>query len=591
MPRRPKLLWQLYPTYLVITLVSVAAMAWYATRAVEKLTVESTVDQLKSQAVLVREIVAGDVIGGRRAGMEAQCVELGKKIGSRITVILRSGEVIGDTSEDPGRMDDHSTRPEVKKALAGEVGIAQRYSFTLNKTMVYVAVPLKDNADLAAIVRASMPVAEMTDTLNRIYVQLGLESLFIALLAAAVSFYVSYRINRPITSMKEGAVRFAAGDLNHRLAVPRSEEIGGLAEALNSMAVQLDDRISTITSQKNQLEVILTSMVEAVAAIDTDGRITRVNTAAERFFGIDGDSVQGQRLAEVIRNTELKRFAADTLSGTEPVERDVVFIGKPDRYIQAHGTTLHDARGEKTGALLVFNDVTRLKALENVRRDFVANASHELKTPLTTIKGFLETLKDGALDDPDSARRFLDIIIRNTNRLTSITEDILSLSRIERQEEHGEIQLEKTELRPLLESAVKACEEKAYEKRISVELTCDEHLTSKINPTLLEQAVVNLIDNAVKYSGPGTTVTVTAARDGNEVAISVEDQGRGIEKEHLERIFERFYRVDKARSRQEGGTGLGLAIVKHIAKAHQGQVDVESYPGQGSTFTIRLSAG
>ncbi len=590
MRRRPKLLWQLYPTYVVITLVSVAAVAWYATKAVEELTVENTIDQLKSQAILAREIVAEDVLGQRWQGMDERCQQLGAKIGSRITVILASGKVIGDTSEDPGRMNDHSTRPEVKTALTGKVGVAQRYSFTVNKTMVYVAVPVQDAPSAVAVIRASMPVAEMTGTLNHIYLELGLQCLFIALLAAAVSLYVSYRINRPITAMKEGAVQFAAGDLSHRLEVPGSEEIGGLAEALNSMAAQLDDRISTITSQKNQLEAILTSMVEAVVAIDNDGRIARINTAAERFFNVKGEAVRGMRLAEAIRNTDLNRFASDTLTGTEPVVRDIVFIGTPDRYIQAHGNTLHDARKRKTGALLVFDDVTRLKALENVRRDFVANASHELKTPLTTIKGFLETLKNGAMDDPESAERFLDIIIRNTERLTSITEDILSLSRIERQQEQGEIQLEKTAFKPLLESAVKACEKRAHEKRISIEISCDDQLAPKIKPSLLEQAVVNLVDNAVKYSGPGTIVTISAVRENNEIALSVQDQGRGIESEHLERIFERFYRVDKARSRQEGGTGLGLAIVKHIAKAHQGRIDVESSPGQGSTFTIHLPA-
>ena len=588
MRRRPKLLWQLYPTYVVITLVSVAAVAWYATKAVEELTVENTIDQLKSQAILAREIVAVDVVQERWQGMDQRCQQLGAKIGSRITVILSSGKVIGDTSEDPGRMNDHSTRPEVKAALTNKVGVAQRYSFTLNKTMVYVAVPVKGPTGTVAVIRVSMPVAEMTGTLNHIYLELGLQCLFIALLAAAVSLYVSYRINRPIQAMKEGAVQFAAGDLSHRLGVPGSEEIGGLAEALNSMAAQLDDRISTITSQKNQLEAILTSMVEAVVAIDNDGRIARINAAAERFFNVKGEAVQGLRLAEVIRNTDLSRFALDTLAGTEPVVRDIVFIGTPDRYTQAHGNTLHDARKRKTGALLVFDDVTRLKALENVRRDFVANASHELKTPLTTIKGFLETLKSGAMDDPESAERFLDIIIRNTERLTSITEDILSLSRIERQQEQGEIQLEKTPLKPLLESAVKACEKRAHEKRISIEISCDDHLAPKIKPSLLEQAVVNLVDNAVKYSGPGTTVNIRAVKENNEIALSIQDQGRGIESEHLERIFERFYRVDKARSRQEGGTGLGLAIVKHIAKAHQGRIDVESSPGQGSTFTIHL---
>ncbi|MDQ7785885.1 MAG: ATP-binding protein, partial [Desulfomonilaceae bacterium] len=278
------------------------------------------------------------------------------------------------------------------------------------------------------------------------------------------------------------------------------------------------------------------------------------------------------------------------LASEEPTERDIVIVGDSDVYLQAHGTRLIDAQGTSIGALIVLNDVTRLKTLETIRRDFVANVSHELKTPITSIKGFLETLEEGAINDPEHAGQFLKIIIRHTDRLSAIIEDLLSLSRIERDAEKGEIALEKTPIRDVFDSVKRAVRSRAKHHDITLEYEADESAVARINPTLLEQAVVNLVDNALKYSEPNSTVWIVSERRNSEVLIRVKDEGCGIPREHLARIFERFYRVDKARSRKVGGTGLGLAIVKHIANAHGGRVEVESSPGKGSTFSIRLPA-
>jgi two-component system, OmpR family, phosphate regulon sensor histidine kinase PhoR len=252
------------------------------------------------------------------------------------------------------------------------------------------------------------------------------------------------------------------------------------------------------------------------------------------------------------------------------------------------GTPLRDGEGKRTGSLIVLNDVTRLRKLENIRRDFVANVSHELKTPITAIKGFVDTLKDGAAKNLDDAERFLAIIQKHVDRLENIVEDLLSLSRIEKEGEREESELEERAIGEVLAGAIQVCDVKAREKGIGIELICDREVRAEINPTLLEQAVVNLLDNAIKYSDPGKKVEVEALETEAEVLIHVRDHGCGIEKKHLDRLFERFYRVDQARSRKLGGTGLGLAIVKHIAQAHGGSVSVESQPGQGSTFTIHL---
>jgi two-component system phosphate regulon sensor histidine kinase PhoR len=288
---------------------------------------------------------------------------------------------------------------------------------------------------------------------------------------------------------------------------------------------------------------------------------------------------------------DLQNFVKATLSGQELVEREIVLYADTDQILNGHGTALRDEEGRRMGGLIVLHDVTRLKKLENMRRDFVANVSHEIKTPITAIKGFTETLHDGAIKNPKDAVRFLKIIDRHVDRLEAIIEDLLSLSRIEGEEKNREIELKEGSIGEVLKAAQQICHAKSAEKNIRVLLNCDEGLAAKINAPLLEQAIVNLLDNAVKYTGEGGTIILEGHQEGNEVVINVIDQGCGIEKEHLPRIFERFYRADRARSRQMGGTGLGLAIVKHIIQAHRGRVSVESTPGNGSAFTITLPLG
>jgi len=400
--------------------------------------------------------------------------------------------------------------------------------------------------------------------------------------------YISRRISRPLEEMKRGAERFAAGDLSGRLPVVETEEIGGLAEALNVMAAQLDERIRTVVEQRNAQEAMLAGMVEGVLAVDTGERVISFNQAAARFMDIEPQHALGRSIQEVVRNTDLQRFVQRTLSSGEPVEGDLALREGEVKYLQARGSALRDAQGKQIGALMVFHDVTRLWRLENIRREFVANVSHEIKTPVTSIKGAAEILLDGALQSEEDTRRFLNMIAKHTDRLTLLIDDLLALSRIEDEDEREKMDMEKGPIRPVLEGAVQACELKAGEKNIRLELTCGDDCTANINPLLLEQAVVNLIDNAVKYSEEGRTVEIEGAGAKDEVILSVRDHGCGIEPEHLPRLFERFYRVDKARSRKLGGTGLGLALVKHISQAHGGRVCVESTPGEGSIFSIHL---
>ena len=588
MRKRRKLLWQLYPTYLVITLISLVGMTWYASHAVKEYSIRHTIAMLTSQAQLVKEIVKGKIVPENSKLIDELCKNLGFKISSRITIILPSGTVLGDTRAKPSRMDDHSNRPEVIAALSGQIGTSIRYSATLRREMVYVAIPVTENGNVSGLIRTSMPVAKLTETLKSIYLNLAIGVIVIAVFAAAISLYVSHRINRPIAALKEGAMAFADGKLNYKLDVPDSDEIGGLAIAMNAMAAEINSRIEMIKRQKNETEAVLSAMVEAVLVVNAEEKLIKVNKAAEKLFKIQADILQGRSLQEVVRNTDLNRFVSRTFSSNGPVEGEIVVIGVQNKYLQAHGTQLTDKDGKQAGALVVLNDVTRLKKVDNIRKDFVASVSHELKTPITSIQGFLETLLEGAIHDSDNAERFLKIIIKHTDRLSAIIEELLSLSRIELESERGGIELNEDSVESVLKDVAKACDGKAKEKGLILTFECQDGLMAQINATLLEQAIINLVDNSIKFTDEGGNVTISAKQIGNEIVINVADDGCGVPREHQDRIFERFYRVDKARSSDQGGTGLGLAIVRHIVNAHRGKVELQSSPGIGSTFSIHL---
>jgi two-component system phosphate regulon sensor histidine kinase PhoR len=407
--------------------------------------------------------------------------------------------------------------------------------------------------------------------------------------AAIFSLVVTRHIAYPLESMRRGTERFAAGDLDFRLALPDCEEFASLASAMNEMASQLRDRVRVVTEQRNERDAVFSSMIEGVLAVDLEERLLQANAAAERLLGFDASESGGHRIEEVVRNSVLHDMIRRTLVGETPVEDEIVIHGsEEDRILSVHCTSLSSAADERIGALAVLHDMTRLRRLESVRRDFVANVSHELKTPITTIKGFVETLVDGAAEDPSARDRFLEIMSRQVDRMHAIIEDLLSLSRLEDGGEKGGLVFESSRLLPVLKESVEICEARAGKKGITVDVQCSEDIVADINTPLLEQALVNLIDNAIKYGPDQSRVDVTAAVEGHDVVIHVRDSGPGIPERHIDRIFERFYRVDKGRSRELGGTGLGLAIVKHICITHMGNVSVDSHPGVETVFTVRI---
>jgi two-component system phosphate regulon sensor histidine kinase PhoR len=589
MATKKRLLWQLFFSYLLITLISLVAVTWYASQSVRNSLLQQIEADLNSRALLFESLILDHFETPTGSGIDTFSKKLGATVSTRFTVILPWGKVVADSDEDPSKMDNHSDRPEINQALNSGTGTAARYSPTLKKKMMYVAVPLKKDDRTVAVVRASLPLSVIDETLRGIEGKIALAGLLIAALAAVLSLLVFRRIRKPIEEMKKGAKALARGDFQHKLALSEWEEMSSLGETMNQMAAELRERINTITSQRNELEAVLSSMVEGVIAVDMEERILSMNQAAGGIFECSPFEAQGRSIQEMIRNPDFQKLVSEGLASDAPVQKDLVFYAKEEeRVLSGYATSLKDAESRRKGILVVLNDVTRLRKLENVRRDFVANVSHEIKTPLTAIKGFVETLRDGEGKSTDETDRFLRIVEKHVDRLEAIVEDLLSLSRIEGEEERGEIVLEYRPLKEGVLAAAQAVQVKAESKNIPLRISCSEDVKAKINSPLIEQAIVNLLDNAIKYSEPGKEVHLDVEDTGKEILIHVHDQGCGIERIHLDRLFERFYRVDKARSRKLGGTGLGLAIVKHIMQAHGGSVSVKTRPGSGSTFTLNL---
>jgi two-component system phosphate regulon sensor histidine kinase PhoR len=592
-----KLIWQLYFSYLLIMGVPVLIVTWYSSQAFRTFYLQRNVEDLKTRAILIGSQIEEHIALKSFGGIDSLCKVISRSVNTRFTVIAPSGKVIGDSERDPDSMENHGTRPEVIAALSGKTGLSDRFSQTLMENMTYVAIPVYNAGALCAVVRTALPTQAVRSALSGLYRTITGAVLFMALFAALVSYLVSRKVSRPIAEMRLGAQRFAAGDFGFKLPVAGFRETDQLAIALNEMARRLSDTIKTLTEQRNEVDAILASMVEGVIAIDSKERIITINKAAASLFSIDPVAAPGKWIGEALRNSDVQEFLQKTLLSSGPVEGETLLSETAnekhsERFLQLHGSALRDGSGTSIGALMVVNDFTRIKMLENVRKEFVANVSHELRTPLTSIKGFVETLASGAMDNKEDAKRFVGIIAAQVDRLNTIVEDLLSLSRIERDDGRGGVELAFASIEPVLSSAVDACRHEASKKHIALILSCEKTVIANIEKTLLEQAVVNLLDNAIKYSEENKSITVLGANGAasGEVTISVVDQGIGIPVEHVERIFERFYRVDKARSRKLGGTGLGLSIVKHIVSAHNGRVTVESVVGMGSTFTIHLPA-
>ncbi len=587
--RKKRLFWNIYPIILAIVLFSLASVTTLSMRYLWQVYLEQTEQQLLANARLMQTSIAPIFSDPNLQSRQKSCKSLSEQSSSRISLIKQSGEVICDAWQSPNKMDNHNDRPEIIQALEQGNGVSTRYSRTIKKTMIYVALKIDSPLEEPIVLRLSIPITTLKtvfrDSRNKIFL-LGIA---VILFVAAVTWYFSRRISYPLEVMKKGAENFAKGRFNHHLPIIGSEEISSLAVTMNQMAGDLSTKLETIQHQQSQLDAVFTSMQEGVFAVNSESRLFALNPSAAEILGIQLETAMDKNILEVVRNTKLNALLTKILESSDTLgEIFSIESGDKTRTIQIHGKMLKYETGKKLGALVVMNDITELKRLENIRRDFVANVSHELKTPITSIKGAVETLETGAMAHPEDAKRFLEMIHKNSDRLNRIIEDLLSLSRIEQSNDIQSIPFEMGSLQSIIQESIQSCEMKAADKSIRIITTTSGDIQLPINAPLLEEAIVNLLDNAIKYSGTGTQVSISVEQTETMVELHVKDSGNGIPEEHLPRLFERFYRVDKARSRNLGGTGLGLAIVKHIVQIHGGRINVSSKIGEGSIFTLHL---
>ncbi|CAM2067557.1 PAS domain-containing protein [Sulfidibacter corallicola] len=588
--RRRKLLWRIFSSFLIITLVALLLVSSFATTSFHRFHMRQTEAELRNSAVLVSARMADRESTENFLDLDRDFKQLRHQLAHRITIIREDGLVVADTDFDIARMDNHSDREEIREALAGQEAVSRRFSDTLQRKMLFVAEVSRLKDGSRVVVRVARSVTAIESTLRSIQVKIGMAWLVTAFLTAMIILFISRNISRPFEAFKSDAERMFLDGAESDYPSSQALEVEELADAMNVMLSQLHERSGTIAHQRSEVEAILSSMTEAVLAVDSEGRILKINQATADLFNLDLEACRGRRVSSRIRNQRLNQFAERILTGEQTGMAEFTLYTPEPKYLESHGAPLRDEAGNVLGAVIVINNVTRLKRLENVRSEFVANVSHELRTPVTAIKGFIETLQDGAVENVEDAYRFLEIIQRQTDRLNSIIEDLLSLSKIEQHSESVGLEYQRKSIRSVLEGAIRTCREK-HHKNIPISLTCPEDCIAYFNPNLLEQAVVNLVDNAIKYSEENEGVYVCGYDNGDSIQIDVEDQGCGIPESHLPRLFERFYRVDKARSRDVGGTGLGLSIVKHIVQAHKGRVSVTSEVGSGSTFTMVIPKG
>jgi two-component system phosphate regulon sensor histidine kinase PhoR len=580
---------------LAVTAIGMGVMGLYVTRVLETHSVDNLRSALVRDARAIQDTLSPHLVSGTPAAeMQGLARKHGERFGARVTVIAQDGTVLADSEldlEGVRRMEHHAARPEVRAALAGRIGSHVRRSATLDLEMLYVALPVTDGAGVTGVVRMAVPLTEVAKASASIRRTAAAGALLAFGLVLAVGFFVGWRVTRPVREMQAVAHRMAEGDFDQRAPVRGTAEVGELGRALNLMAGRLKGKIADLERERAKVAAILDSMVEGVIAVDGRGRILLMNPAARSIFGLASDAVEGRPLLEVIRQKEfLDLIEVCQTCGIGEGCRRKVELGPPiNRVLEARAVPVSPAP-EARGSLLVLYDVTELRRLEQVRTEFVANVSHELRTPLTSIRGYLETLQDGAMDEPATARRFLEIAHTHAERLGRLVDDLLELSDIET----GKVVLKPGPLvlRDATAEVASIFENQAAQKSLAIVDEIPPDLRVLADRDRLIQVFVNLVDNAVKFTPAGGRITLgaTRARPG-VVEVVVADSGIGIPSTDLPRITERFYRVDKARSRELGGTGLGLAIVKHLVQAHGGELRIESELGRGTGVHFTLRSG
>ncbi len=585
---RPRIFLKIFGSTLVIILLMGLVTTWMATGQVREEVEGETRDRLRSQVELLHELVvlAPDAVAGE--AFQSRIHALGRRTGARLTILQADGRVVADSHKDPLGMDNHRDRPEIEASRNAPYGESIRRSDTLSQSMVYIAQAVIVDDQPRLYVRAAQPLVHLEDRLatlrNTVLLSVGV-AILIGLLGA---FIVARRVAGPLQAMSEVAAAIAQGELATRVPIVTNDEVGDLGRSFNEMAARLEQEVHTIRRDQRELRAILRGMVEGVIAIDTTEHVVLMNEAASQILGIPEGRAAKRPIWETIRVPALlATLSAAVKKATVQTARVRLPIGATDRIVHVYASALTGENGTHRGAVLVLHDVTEREQVESVRRDFIANASHELKTPLASIRGMVETILEDSEMAVETRNDFLHRVVNQTGRLGDLVQEMLSLSRLET--DGARVATRAVDARLALRGVLDDAAPSARERTIRVEARLPEaECLVLAEPEALRRIVGNLLDNAIKYSPEGSAVALTAAATDDDLVIEVRDEGPGIAPEKHHRVFERFYRVDGSRSRDLGGTGLGLAIVKHLVQALGGQIQLESMPGEGSTFRVTL---
>lgn len=557
-------------------------------RGLRKRDTANTVHFLEAQALLVQEWVGPEPVQSQDAErLETIAIHAAKTLTSRITLMDREGLVLADSDVPRARIPDienHSSRPEVANAIRGELGIASRLSDTVGRRLYYVAVPAVDETGF--IVRIAVELPEIENGVRALRRELIVAGAWGLLAAVLLSFVITGITLRPLAEIRRVVSAISHGDLKGRLYVPKNSELGEISGAINVVAERLRNQVQEALAEKERLQAVLTGMAEGVLVLDLEDHVLLANPAFCHLFSLDETEFSGRPIMELVRSLELDELLKEIRETTSPISAEMNLIGSTvSRFLHLQAVGF-PADGERVGTVVVFHDLTEIRRLERIRGDFVANASHELRTPLTAIRGFAETLLGNEVS-AEEQRHYIEIIDRHSERLANLVNDLLELSKIEGGQLNQE--LASVNLAELARAAVRDYAPRFGEKNIHVEVVEEGDALAWADLQMTEQILTNLVDNALKYTeNDGKIILTVGGEDAKRVSLAVRDNGVGIPAKDLDRIFERFYRVDRARSRALGGTGLGLSIVKHLAQGMDGELTVESILGEGSTFTLRL---
>ena len=576
-------------SYFLLIFISLGFVAFFLDKHLEEGALVQIKSALANEARLIESRVSDSPsILGSPERLDSLCRDLGRRIDSRITIIGMDGRVLADSGVPflrVGELENHGARPEVIKALKDGMGQEIRYSATLKIDMLYLALPIKAAGRNAGILRLALPLTSVQKILLSVRKTI-LTGLFFTLgLGFVLASVIAKALITPINRITYVSSKFAKGDFSRRIFYNSGDEIGRLASTLNKMAQDIEEKIREIATKNQHLEAIFNSMIEGVIVTDNKLKIISINHPIEGLFGIKRAEAEGKFFLEGIRNSKISELINEAMNSAKFLSQEVTLVMPEHKVFQANVSPIFE-QNKVTGSVTIIHDITEIRRLETMRRDFVANVSHELKTPLTSIKGFVETLLEGAIEDKENSIDFLKIIKNHTDRLNALINDLLDLSHIESKE--VTLNNDKFSLSGMAFEVAAGFKSQAKKKGLKIISELPEGLEVLADKGKIEQVFANLISNAIKYNKENGSVRIYSEQMQDRVKIVIEDSGSGIPTKDIPRIFERFYRVDKARSRELGGTGLGLSIVKHIVELHSGTVGVESTEGLGSKFFFTL---